>query len=710
MTERLAKRLAWSAWAVVMALMGASFALLALGGKAPDDPFLLAVSPLLNLGYASVGALIAARKPTNPIGWLLIGVAFGFALASVSEEYARYGLQINPGSVPGARYGPLLSNIGLVLAMGPVPLVILLFPTGTVPSPRWRPVAWGLLGTLSSGLVGLSLAPIKVGGSVEVQNPIGIEALRPVTPVLLTIGGLGSILLAFVCVGGLVVRFRRSEGEERQQLRWLAYAVAAAAVFLAAVVVATIVRQTPETQSDPLWISLLAIAFFLILAVGLPVTIGISILKYRLYDIDVVINKTVVYGALAAFITLVYVGIVVGIGALIGQGDRPNLGLSILATAVVAVAFQPVRERVQRFANRLVYGRRATPYEVLSHFAERMASTYAADELLPQMARILSEGTGAASAEVWLKVGSELRREGSWPEARNRAADTVDVRMEDEPRLPGADLSVAVRDRGELLGALSITKSRAEPVTDADRKLLSDLASQAGLVLRNVKLIEELRASRQRIVSAQDEERRRIERNIHDGAQQQLVALNVKLGLTKMLAAKDVEKTDEMLAQLQTETQEALENLRDLARGIYPPLLRDHGLIAALEAQARKSPVQVVVEADAVDRYPHEVEAGVYFCVLEALQNVAKYADASRVTVRLSADHGGLSFAVTDDGRGFDPSAVGYGTGLQGITDRVEALGGTVAIRSKPGGGTTVEGRLPFEMKTPMSVELEPVG
>jgi signal transduction histidine kinase len=694
MSERLARRLARSAWTVVVAVLVTTFVLFVASGKPPDDPFLLAVSPILTLGYATVGALIASRKANNSIGWLMITVAFGFVLASFAEEYARRGLVIDPGSVPAAQYAPLLSNMGLVFALGPVPLVILLFPTGTVPSPRWRPVAWALLGTLSMGLIGLSLAPIKVGGSIQIQNPIGIEALRPVTPILLTVGGLGSILLGLLCVVGLIVRYRRSEGEERQQLRWLAYAVSTGAVFLAAVVAFTVITNDASEQ-NPLIISLLAFVFFLIMAVGLPATIGIAILKYRLYDIDIVINKTVVYGALAAFITLVYVGIVVGIGTVIGQGDRPNIGLSILATAVVAVAFQPVRERVQRFANRLVYGKRATPYEVLSHFAERMASTYAADELLPQMARILGEGTGAGAAHVWLRVGGELRREGSWPDTPN-GGRSVELAGDGEPALPGSDLSVPVRDRGELLGALSIAKSRGEPVTDADRKLLSDLASQAGLVLRNVKLIEELRASRQRIVSAQDEERRRIERNIHDGAQQQLVALNVKLGLARALAKKDFEKTEALIDQLQQETQDALDNLRDLARGIYPPLLADKGLVAALEAQARKASVHIVVEANGVGRYPQDTEAAVYFCVLEALQNVAKYADATEVIVRLERENGELVFEVRDDGKGFDAKNARPGSGLTNMEDRLDALGGRLGVRSEPGVGTAVTGKLPI--------------
>jgi signal transduction histidine kinase len=437
--------------------------------------------------------------------------------------------------------------------------------------------------------------------------------------------------------------------------------------------------------------------------------VGIAVLKYRLYDIDVVINKTMVFGGLAAFITAVYVGIVVGIGAAIGQGSKPNLALSILATALVAVAFQPVRERVQRFANHLVYGVRATPYEVLSEFSSRMAGAYAAEDLPPRMARILAEGTGSREATVWLKVGAELRAEASWP-AETEAPDTLALADGELPEIAGASLVLPVRHRGDLLGALSLTKLPGERLTPTEEKLAADLASGAGLVLRNVHLteellarLEELRASRQRLVAAQDAERRRLERNIHDGAQQQLVALAVKIRLARQLGAKDPGKANDLLEQTEGEVSQALEDLRDLARGIYPPLLADQGLVAALSGQVRRSPVPVEIHADGIGRYPQDAEAAVYFCCLEALQNVAKYAGASKATIRLLGDDKHLTFEVRDDGRGFDPEARGYGTGLQGMADRLAALGGELEVRSSPGKGTTILGQLPV-------LELEPVG
>jgi signal transduction histidine kinase len=272
------------------------------------------------------------------------------------------------------------------------------------------------------------------------------------------------------------------------------------------------------------------------------------------------------------------------------------------------------------------------------------------------------------------------------PQAAELAEDGTD---------DGRARAFVVEHQGERLGALRITSSPREPLTPAGERLVRDVAAQAGLVLRNVALIEDLRASRQRLVAASDEARRRLERNLHDGAQQQLVALRITLQLARQMVADSPDEAAGLLAQTEQAAQDALEELRDLARGIYPPLLADLGLPAALEAQANKAPLPVTVQAPGVGRYAQDVEAAVYFCVLEALQNVAKYAHASVACVTLGYDGHGLAFAVTDDGRGFDQSAAPAGSGVQGMADRLAALGGTLRVSSAPGHGTEVTGRVP---------------
>ena len=497
-----------------------------------------------------------------------------------------------------------------------------------------------------------------------------------------------------LAIASLFVRRRRAGATQRAQLRWLALVVGLAAAWIVVMLPLAIVSGGNGFLGGLFWIVITPLV-----ALGIPTAVGIAIVRYRLFDIDVVISKTIVYGTLAAFITLVYIGIVVGVGQIAGSVGAP--ALSAVAAAIVAIAFQPVRRRVQRFANRLVYGDRASPYEVLSEFSERVAGAYAIDDLSKRIARILGESTSASAAAVMLRIGSELRPDAWWPEDEPPPEPITVVDAEAR----GTDdqhLLALVRHQGEPLGALVVTKPASDPITPTERKLANDLAAQAGLVLSNVRLTEELRAnledlhaSRQRLVAAQDEERRRLERNLHDGAQQELVALAVKLRLAQQLADRDGAKTKEMLGQLQDDTASALENLRDLARGIYPPLLADQGLAAALEAQARKAPVPTAVHARNVDRYPQDVEAATYFCCLEALQNVAKYAHATHVDIDLGTDDGALTFRVTDDGEGFDPASTARGSGLQNMTDRLSSLDGDLHIESMPGRGTTIEGRLP---------------
>jgi signal transduction histidine kinase len=500
------------------------------------------------------------------------------------------------------------------------------------------------------------------------------------------------IVLLAASVTSMVLRFRRSQGPERQQIRWFAFAV----VYLLVGTTASEVLYALGIENWLLDTLLAAVAFL-----ALPVAVGVAVLRYRLYDLDVVIRKTLLYGFLVALATIVYVVVVVGFGTLVG---RESPFLTMVAAVIVAVGFQPARARLTRLANHLVYGRRATPYEVLSEFSERVGEAYAADDVLPRMARVVAEGVNAEHADVWLKIGDELRVSASWPADGGGRVTRLPLPNGAMPTIEGAHIASPVEHRGELLGALAVTKPPAEPLSPNDVKLVEDLASQAGLVLRNVRLTEELRArledlkaAQKRIVAAQDEARRRLERNIHDGAQQQLVALAVKARLARGLTDKDPARATELLAQLEADTTIALDNLRDLARGIYPPLLADEGLRVAVEAHARKVLLPVEVDADGLGRFPQDVEVAVYFSVLEALQNVTKHARASAVRVVLRHDDGRLTFEVVDDGPGFESSAIGYGSGLQGISDRLEALDGVLEVRSAPGKGTTVMGRIPVQ-------------
>jgi signal transduction histidine kinase len=695
-TVRRARLLAGSAWILTTSVSAAALVFLILGRSTPQPPGSFGFRGfgiMLAMSFGSVGALLATRKPGNPIGWLFLAMGIPAAIEDLSQQYAIYALLVKGGTLPLGEAAAWMPSWVYIPGTAGLVFVLHLFPTGRLPSPRWRPVLWVGGVAIVVAVVGNALAPGELQNFRPVENPFGVGS----RDALLGIGHLGQLIYALTALLGaisLVFRFRRAGREERQQLKWLAYAGA----LLATALVPTFLWLAIAGSAAPPALAAVTILGF----VSIPVAVAIAVMKYRLYDIDALISKTLVFGILAGFITAVYVGVVVGIGSAVGTRSEPNLALSIAATGIVAVGFQPVRERAQHLANRLVYGERATPYEVLSAFSTRVAGVEATEEVLPRMARILSEGTGAMEAQVWLRVGEALRLEATWP--AEIAGEDLPLAGEDLPPFVGMDRAMPVRYRGELLGALSIRKPPGEPLTPGEAKLLTDLAAQAGLVLRNVRLNEELRThvvelreSRQRLVSVQDAERRKIERDLHDGAQQHLVALSINLSVAKSLVGADPEQLRQMLEQLRSDAGDALQTLRDLAHGIYPPLLADRGLVEALTAHARKGSVPTTVEATDVGRHAMEVEAAIYFCVLEALQNVAKYGDGACAVVRLAADDGHLTFAVVDDGAGFDAARVQRGAGLTNMTDRLEALGGKLEVSSKPGAGTTISGWVPTQ-------------
>jgi signal transduction histidine kinase len=688
-TASVGRLAAWALYAAMVVLLVIAVSLLVANSS---FELFVVVAILMMIGYGTVGALIASRGKGGPLGWLMLTIGIGFVLAALSDELITYAFRTNPSaSVPFVGVAVWMTNWVFFVVLTPILLILLLFPTGTPPSARWRPLELGIVALALAGIVATVLQPGPIDtDAAKIANPTGVQALQPVTGALLRVVAIGLLASAIACVIALIVRFRRSRDDERQQLRWLAYLAMLALALLTATVLSA-VAAGPDGESplnDALWLALTFCVGF-----AFPVAIGVAILKYRLYDLDLVIKKTVLYSIVA----LVLVALFLLAAILLGQALIQAHPAAIVASIAIGLAFWPATRLARRLADRIVYGGRATPYEVLTDFSHRVGGSYAAEDVLPRMARILTEAVGAAEAIVWLRVGAELRPAGR-STSGTPVPDPIRTEGDSLPALP-ADTAVEVLDQGALLGALTVTMPANDPMNPSKERLVRDLASQAGLVLRNVRLIEELRASRQRLVAAQDDERRRLERNIHDGAQQQLVALTVKLRLLEQLTSRDQGKAAELASQLQAETTQALEDLRDLARGIYPPLLADEGLRAALSAQARKAPVPVTIEANGVGRFPEEVEAAVYFSCLEALQNVAKYANASHVTISLARDDGHLRFVVADDGVGFDPDAAHRGTGLQGIADRMDALRGRFAVRSRPGSGTEVSGTLPLPLR-----------
>jgi signal transduction histidine kinase len=683
------RRLAWMIWGVSVGLMPFAVLLDALG-KNPDvgEAVVVTVGVVL---WATVGALITSRQMGNRVGLIFAGVALSTAVGLAGESYSSFAFERGLPLVAISSWVARVAYLGMI---GPLAFLFLIFPTGAPPSRRWSWLLRVMLVAyaIAALLFALTPGPMTSGFAElhsRIQNPLGLPASWK-TAIETSTQIAGSVLFfgAVFSAVSLIQRYRRSPPTERQQIRWLALLGVVTAAFMLLSIALGEAGVTGETIENLSFVILVALVFL-----GVPITCGVAILKHGLWDLDVVVRKTVQYGVLVAGFVLV-LGIAVFLAPLMFIGVGGSVDVPTVAVAVVlAIGFTLVRSRARRWANRIVYGKRSTPYEVLSEFAERVGETYSTEDVLPRMAQLLGEATGARAARVWLRIGNQMREEASWPADAPPPA-SVSVRDEGLPAFGDED-AFEVRHQGELLGALTVLPAPADPMNATKAKLARDMAAQEGLVLRNVRLIDELRASRQRLVAAQDEERRKVERNIHDGAQQQLVALSVKLRLAESMVERDPGKMREILAELQDQTTETLEDLRDLARGIYPPLLADRGLQAALEAQARKSPVPVIVHPDGVGRYAQDVESAVYFSCLEALNNVAKYANASAVEIRLQQSDGELRFEVADNGRGFDTASTHHGTGLQGIADRLDALGGRLEIRTAPGEGTTLVGLVP---------------
>jgi len=689
---------------VLVALAGLVLTGLEWSSLAPSDAAGSVGAVAGAIAYAALGALIV-RRAGNLVGWFMLAEGAANAVVTTGSAYAIFGAKAHPGTLPAAAAVGALAEAVFVLVTMDLAALFLVFPTGRLPSPRWRPAA--LAGLVLTGLTLASfvvstrrVALPAVGGiSLVYPNPLAVRSLQPVTW-LGTLSGLAAVvpvLLAGALVS-LALHYRRGDQRLRQQMKWLGLAIAGV---LASTVIGSLAIVFGQANKPLQQVPYAITPFLVYLAV--PVAMAIAILRRRLFDIDVIISRALLVTLLSAGVTAMYAAIVFGIGTFVGHRRDPLL--TIAAAVAIALLFQPLRQRASRLANRLVYGERATPYQVLSDFAAGMAGQLDLGDALDRMVSLLGGASGASRVEAWIRVGAELRPSAVWP-AGSAPSAPVELNGAAGLQSPGRSARmVPVRHGDDLLGAISLSKPPSEPLTSTEDSLLRYLASQASLVMRNAQLTAELRAtidqllaSRRRLVEAQDAERRKIERNLHDGAQQQLVALAIQLGLLAE-SADDPEFIRQAVPDLKAQISTALDDLRALARGIYPPLLAEQGLVMALRAQAARSPVPVALEADQVGRYPQDTESTVYFCTLEALQNVAKHAKASAVTVRLSGSGEVLEFSVSDDGGGF-PAGTSHGSGLQGMSDRLAAHGGTLAVRSRPGQGTTITGRLPTSERT----------
>jgi signal transduction histidine kinase len=672
----------------------ATVAIAAAGLRTPGP---LAAVQAVAFGLVLVGALSGAVLARTAQRVALWQVAFGVLTAAVALAAARLGHQV--GGYHHAARGVATVAVPVIIAVSVHMLLAL--PDGRL-AERGRRIGTGLA-YAAAGAAGLVLA---VAG-----RPFPAWAAAVAWP-----------LAAACALPAVRLRYLAAPARDRQRMQWMAAGAVVAADSALVVAVLHVLVGWPGPIAA--------------VAAGCGSLLAFGMMAGELPSLGPQGGRLLVQVlSIAGFTTVVaaiYLVIVLGIGAAPqGSGDREILGLSMLAAAVAAIGYLPARDRLVASATRFVYGAKEAPDETLRTFGSRLTRAIPMDELLLQLAESLSKTMMLSSAEVYTGAGDVLERVAAVPDTGSRS---VVVTARERTVVTRAGVSgnawasvwlpsvldgrsqvqirvAPVSHAGELLGLIIAERpATADAFSEEDDRVLTELARQVGLAVHNARLdtalqttldelrkqAEELRQSRARIVASGDAERRRVERNLHDGAQQHLVAMAVNLRLARDIIADDPEAAGEMLDQLAADVKVTIQDLRELAHGIYPPLLADGGLGEALRAAGNRSPLAVTVTTDGIGRYTPDIEAAIYFCCLEALQNAAKHAPGARVELRVWEQSGGLLFSVSDDGPGFDATAASHGHGFVNMADRLGAIGGTVRWESQPGHGAQVLGTVPL--------------
>lgn len=535
-----------------------------------------------------------------------------------------------------------------------------MFPNGRL-APRWSgciPLLWGV-----------QLLAFFAPGSLNITRWPG-----PLFPL--------AVLLVFASTFALqIYRYvRLYDAVERQQAKWLVYGLAIALLYL----VCVIVLSSLLPADSPMLLALLPVPLVLILCLGLAV--GAAIVRYRLWDIDLIIQRTLVYVVLSAGVVGLYVLIVGYIGALF---QTPNNALiSLLATALVALVFQPLRSLLQGAANRLLYGERDAPYQMLAHLDQHLALARPAEEVLPTLVKTIATALKLPYVAIALLSG----------DAASSAEERVVARHgQPSPHAPTEHLPLVYQ--GETVGQLVFTSRAGEAqLTSADRRILEDLARHAGVIAHAVRLTADLRRSRERLVMTREEERRRLRRDLHDGLGPMMASLTLTLAATREYLGRDPATADALLQEMAQHLQGAVGDIRRLVYDLRPPTLDDLGLLGALREQATRysqGRLQVTLEApDTLEGLPAAVEVAAYRISMEALTNVVRHAQASTCVLKVQCNDT-LIITISDDGCGL-PVTMGRGVGLRSMRERAEELGGTWTIEAHPEGGMVVRACLPL--------------
>ena len=664
-------RPAW--WPTVAGLSWAAAALttiLALGGAVlgilgRDVSLLLLPAPLT---YAWMGCVLLTRRPGHPMGPLLCVIGLADAFATVPYLYARYTLVHSPGSLPfstGAlwvntwAYAPATSLGAMVL--------LLVFPDGRLLSRRFRPALWAALAFIPLSIAGYAFVPQNLGPLFRhMHNPYAIprltgwfDACQALAIVCGLVGGAGA-------AASITLRWRRANRVGRQQLKWLL----AVLPFTIASLIATLVA--PGT---------LSLALGVPAGIAMPIAIGIAVLRYRLYEVDILLSRAVLYGLLTAGMAGVYLAVVVIAHSLFEVPSR-SLAVQVIATVLAASALWPLHDRAQRAVDRLFYGDRGVPYEALTRLGRRVEEAADPETALQSVVRTIADSLRLPYAALELRLGDGWSPAAAYGEA------------------PAQVVAFALTFQRETVGRLLVgTRSRGQQLGPDDERLLADLARQAGPAAHAVALRRALDVSRAGLVTAREEERRRLRRDLHDGLGPTLAGLTLGLDTARARSASQPE-LQELLGKLKAETQRAVADVRRIVYGLRPPTLDEFGLVGSLreevgrlQYEAPSLTVSLDAPADGLADLPAAVEVACYRIVTEALTNVTRHAHATQCSVRLRLNHG-LDVNICDDGVGL-PEGWRAGVGIASMRERVTELGGDLVIEPSLPHGTRINAHLP---------------
>ena len=640
--------------------------------------YALTISIFASSIFLIVGLVLFWRKSDDWMAVLASTVLIIFAGVGAAPA-SGFWLPDSPLNTLLAVLATLILGVGGYCGLG---LFFSLFPTGR-PVPRW---AWTLVFLWLVQIIAWALPP---DSPYQILN----------WPRLLFAGE--QLVLWGTSMGVQIYRYTLvSDQVERQQCKWLIFGFALA--LLIDIPYYGLQGLFPALAAPDSPYRLLYATVRELFLVFIPLSIGIAILRYRLWDIDLIINRTLVYGALTLSVIGLYVLVVVGLGSLIQvQG---NVLLSLLATGLIAVLFQPLRLRLQRGVNHLMYGERDDPYAVLTRLGSHLEATLVPEKVLPTIVETVAQALKLPFVAIALLPEQHpvTGTAGAMAVAGTEAPDIVA-----SYGAPTADpMQVPLMYQAETIGYLLLAARAGDTVGKADSRLLADLARQAGVAVYAMRLTthlqqltESLQESRERLVTTREEERRRLRRDLHDGLGPALASLTFKVDAARNLLRQDSERTEMLLAEVRQQAQEAITDIRRLVYDLRPPALDELGLLSALREQAAlylHQGLEVVVDVpSSLPPLPAAVEVAVYRIAQEALTNAARHAQAQHCLLRLSIDAETLHLAITDDGKGI-PVGHRIGVGLHTMHERAGELGGSCIITPGSLGGTTIRVRLPL--------------